>query len=256
MHFADLDDSSIGGTHGTSTAVGNAAVSTTQKKFGTHSLYCDGTGDYLTFADNADWNMGSGTLTIDFWVRFTDVTSHVAHGLISQYTLADQANSFFFFTYSPGTGRLQLDIWSAGSRLVRVLSDASLGLVVNTWYHIALVRGWGGNANDWAICLNGIQSGSTVTDSDSWPDYDSTLFIGRSYHGVTNYDLKGYMDELRIVKGVARWTANFEVPPCAYPDAADEWMGVVNGVPNPSKVNGVTAANLFAGEVNGVATYQ
>ena len=68
--------------------------------------------------------------------------------------------------------------------------------------------------------------------------------------------LKGELDEVRIVKGVARWTANFEIPSGPYPDSADEWMGTVNGVHNPAEVNGETAADLFDGGVNGVATYQ
>lgn len=59
-----------GNTGHTVTANGNAQVDTSFKQFGTGSLLLDGTGDYLSIPDSEDWNMGDGTFTIDFWVRF------------------------------------------------------------------------------------------------------------------------------------------------------------------------------------------
>jgi hypothetical protein len=48
---------------------GAAYTSTSQQKFGTASVYMDGA-SYLSTADHADWNFGTGNFTIDFWVRW------------------------------------------------------------------------------------------------------------------------------------------------------------------------------------------
>lgn len=59
-----------GVTGHTVTANGNAQIDTAQSKFGNASGLFDGTGDYLTIPDHADWNFGTGNFTIDAWIRF------------------------------------------------------------------------------------------------------------------------------------------------------------------------------------------
>ena len=249
-------DSSVGGNGGsqhTVTAQNTAQGDTAQKKFGTASGLFDGDSDYLTVPDHADWEFGTGKLTIDFWVRFADVTEHGAHGLMTQLEPLPGQDQYFYLTYDPGSENIILDVWDDTGRLVRCIGR-DFAAVVDTWYHIAVIRGWGGNANDWAITVDGVEAG-TETASIDWPAFSAvTLQIGRSNHDGTIYYLNGWMDEIRIVKGIARWTANFEVPSVPYPDVADVWMGKVNTVENPSKVN--TIANTAFSKVNTVATYQ
>lgn len=61
--------------HGNATPNGNAQVDTAQSKFGGASALFDGTGDFLSYADHADWHFGSGDFMADFWVRFNSVST-------------------------------------------------------------------------------------------------------------------------------------------------------------------------------------
>ena len=86
--------------------------------------------------------------------------------------------------------------------------------VINTWYHFAVVR----NGNNWVVYLDGIQQGTT-SNSVSYKDYDTILYIGaysNSGNPAISGFLDGYIDELRISKGIAHWTSNFTPPSSPY----------------------------------------
>jgi hypothetical protein len=80
---------------------------------------------------------------------------------------------------------------------------------ISTWYHVALVR----SGTSVYAFLNGVKNSTTRTISGAlnsgttWP-----LYIGRYTEGGTNYDFNGYIDDLRITKGYARYTATFTAP--------------------------------------------
>jgi hypothetical protein len=73
---------------------------------------------------------------------------------------------------------------------------------------MALVRGWGGNANDYAICLDGVPvvTGTDATTVNAF--VDAVLNIGLTGSKYFN----GWIDEFRVSKGVARWTKPFSRP--------------------------------------------
>ena len=64
-----ITDVNAGGSAHTWTANGNAQIDTAQSKFGGASLLCDGTGDYVTTPDHADFTLGSSDFTIDCWFQ-------------------------------------------------------------------------------------------------------------------------------------------------------------------------------------------
>ena len=53
----------------TITANGDVVHSANASKFGSTSMYFDGSGDYLSVPDSNDWDFGSGDFTIDFWIK-------------------------------------------------------------------------------------------------------------------------------------------------------------------------------------------
>ena len=88
------------------------------------------------------------------------------------------------------------------------------GLAVDTWYHIAVIRGWGGVASNWALTINGTAV-ATDTYAGAHSDFADDLEIGAL--STTGAVFKGWLDEYRVTKGTARWTANFSPPSSQYP---------------------------------------
>lgn len=210
LHFDGTDGSTvitdeIGKTWA---AYGNAQIDTAQKKFGTASLLLDGTGDYISTADSADWDLGTGDFTIDCWIRLNSLPSDGSVFVIaSQY---QDAGNYWRVTYynSSGTYRLQLRVVSGASTLINMTQVASLS--AGTWYHLAVVR----NGNNFKIFLDGTQLGSDTAASITMPNLSSSLYIG-STDGSTQF-FDGWIDEFRFSKGIARWTSNFTPPAFPY----------------------------------------
>jgi len=174
--------------------VGNAQVSTTQKKFGTGSMKFDGTGDWLVAPNSPNLSFNTGDFTIEFWL-YLNTTA------VEQWFVSWTGPGYCTIYLNSGTIR-----WYANGGLR--ITGASLS--TTTWYHIALTRENGSTK----LFVNGTQSGSTYADTNS---YVPTAFtIGAS--PVATAPLNGYIDDLRITKGYARYTSNFTPPTAAFPN--------------------------------------
>lgn len=195
-------DSSL--SNHTVTAIGDAQIDTAQKKFGAGSALFDGAGDYLSISDSNNWYMGTGEFTIDMWVRFNDITAIM--GLFQQYV--DNQN-YVKCHWDQTQTKLYFKI--EDNNVTTVSMNADWTPVVNTWYFVEIVRGWAENANGWSMSINGI-SVATVTDVDPWPDLASSIEIGNSTIAGSDYEFNGWIDEVRVSKGIARHTANFTPP--------------------------------------------
>ena len=178
---------------------GNTTISTAQYPTGmSSSIYFDGTGDYLTLPSNAALGMGSGDFTVEFWLYQTVLSN------LRQILDVLDGNS---------AGRLILWVNSAGAIInlgasgITRHSSASGAVVANTWTHIALVRSSGVTK----FYSNGVQSGSSYTDSTNYTCTTGSVFIGVNSDGST-YAYQGYISNFRMVKGTALYTANFTVP--------------------------------------------
>lgn len=204
--------------------------------------------DDFSLVSTDHWYIGTDAFTIDFWVRFSGVAT--SRGLFEQYIDNDNRVSCYY----TNAGLLRFIIRSSAVSTVTV--DASgLGLSTNTWYHIAIIRGWDGNANDWAITVDGIQKGTTVTDADPWPDLATTFAIGQSQISGSTYSHYGYIDEFRVSKGVARWTDDFTVPSSSYASPMLDWVigspRALQGVKYYVKNGNTETGTMTADEWNG-----
>lgn len=218
-HFDGVNNSIVitdnGDTGHEITIEGNAQLKTSYKKYGSSSLYFNSITDGLTIPDASDFDFGSSPFTIDFWVNFWEFPTAYSHTF---YVQADDSSNYQYFDiYKKGSGdyylRFIYDDGAGSNYIIRTWADPSL----STWYHIAIIRGWGGNADDFAITVNGELLDSVETLSDALSDLEEDVNIG--YSLILN-GLKAplaYIDELRISAGIARWTANFSVPSSQYP---------------------------------------
>ena len=204
-----FDDASAG-THPI-TAIATAQVDTAQKKFGTGSLLCDGDSDYIYSVDSADWDIANANFTIDFWVRFNSVAASA--GFAGQY--ASGTDFWTIAWYQPGTD-LRLYVYNSG--VGDTYLHCSWNPSVNTWYHIAVVR----SGNSGYIFIDGVDQSASLDGWLSFSSFQADLDIGYQEDG--SWYLNGWMDEFRISKGVARWTANFTPPTKEYsvPDVTIE----------------------------------
>ena len=185
----------------TVTKVGDPTHEVEQKKFGASSLYFDGN-DSLTVADNDDVNdFGTGDYTIDFW--FNSSVTNQRH--TSFFSTEGAGGGYTLLLNNANTSDGTIAYWGGLGSDVRTSSG---GYNDGNWHHVALVR----NGTSLAIYVDGVSKASATSSSSE--SSSGTLRIGDSYY--SNRGLTGYMDEFRISKGIARWTAAFTPPTRAY----------------------------------------
>jgi len=187
---------------------GDCTLSATQSKFGNKSMYFDGTGDYLSVPDSDDWYF-SGDFTIDTWVRFSSLGT--TGRVICGQSVNDDNRWYLGWVNNSNLWRFL--VRSSATNIIQV--EATDSISIDTWYHLALSR----SGNTFRLFVDGVDITSAGgSDSDAFPDYASPLEIGQgNTGGVTDY-MDGYIDELRISKGIARWTAAFTAPTSPYSD--------------------------------------
>ena len=181
--------------------VGDAKVSTAQYKYGTGSMYFDGSGDYLTVRDNPMMQMGSGNFTIEFWWYPNSIA-----GYQTPYDKGYNGSSGLVLQTGNGDGRII--VYASGSAVV----TSNTAVTVNNWTHMALVR----NSTSLTLYQNGVSVGS-ATNSTNFSN-TSITGIGGNVSGAIGYPINGYIDDLRITKGYARYTSTFTPPTSALKD--------------------------------------
>lgn len=185
----------------TVTAYGNAKILKAQSRFGGASAYFDGSGDYLGTPDSAAWNFASGNFTIEFWAKSLDKGGASAGIVIGQaanlaagtasWAVAVNGTTLYFLA-STGIGS-----WN-------IANVSGTRQVTSDWAHYAVER----SGAALQLFENGISlnSGSIGTVSDC----AQSLIVG---DGTSNQNpIVGYLDSLRVTRGIARYTGNF-VPP-------------------------------------------
>ena len=182
---------------GNATVGGNAQVDTAQSVFGGASALFDGTGDYLQYANSTDWNLGaagSGDFTLDFRLRFNGTPA-----IASLISAGDLSGTGWTLYWASNT----LRIYDSSDKTVSWTPSAS------TWYHVAVAR----ETSTIRVFIDGTSIGNLSGDVDM--NNDSQAFrVASDNPGF--FQLNGWMDEIRISKGIARWTANFTPPSAAY----------------------------------------
>ena len=179
--------------------VGNAQISTSVKKYGTGSIYLDGTGDYLTCNNPASniYQFGTGDFTVEFWAYLTNSSND--NGPI--FDTRSSSSNGLLIRQGNGAGGIanRIDAVITGS------ATASSGTITfNTWNHIAVVRSSG--------TLKVYYNGTGGTGVSATGNITGTnAYIGAFYDALS-INIAGYFDDLRITKGVARYTANFTPP--------------------------------------------
>jgi hypothetical protein len=182
--------------------VADAQIDTSVKKYGTGSMEFDGTGDWLIMKDTPEMVFGTGDFTIEFWVN-TNQT-------VNEFAVVDfrTVNGFFPFIAHDST-RGVFYYLNSGYRI-----ESNTVLTIGIWYHIAVAR----SGSSTKLFIDGTQAGSTYTNSNSLSVGANRPAIGINGESLGTLPLNGYIDDLRITKGVARYTSAFTPPTAAFPN--------------------------------------
>ena len=168
------------------------------------SGYFDGSGDYLSVADNTALELGSGDFTIESWVYLTALpSSGLGQAFIAKWNASNY--SYLAGTYNnSGTMQLAFNYTTNGSTPVVTRVNASI--TTGNWFHAAYVRS-GGSLK---IFLNGTEITSSATISGTL--YDGTEAVNVCRSGDNSNYVTGYLSGTRIVKGTAVYTTDFTPP--------------------------------------------
>lgn len=184
---------------------GSVAYSTAQKKYGSGSIYFNNSaGNRLTTPSNAAFAFGTGDFTVEAWVYLLGQNQYSSLLEIGSHNSAS-SNGILFLVGSDIAGGVYSGAW-LGGRMTSLL---------NQWQHLAYCRSQG--------VLRGFRNGSQVFSTAFTNNLTDTsqVTVGLAPAGggtTLAYALNGYVDDLRIKKAEAVYTANFSPPSAPFPD--------------------------------------
>ena len=180
-----------------------AQVSTVIKKYGSGSMFFDGSGDWVTAVNNPDINLSTGDFTIEGWINFANAGA--------QRSIAGKgvAGSSGWEIYCNATPTLFIFVFGN-----TIQYSNNYNFNQNQWYHIAVVRAGTGIGN-LKMFIDGFLTLESAVAINNDLSTASPLFVGAGRGGNTPF--LGYIDDFRITKGVARYTTTFVPPATALP---------------------------------------
>ena len=173
--------------------VGNAQISTSVKKYGTGSLAFDGTGDYLQIPYSPNFQFGTGAYTIEFWINTT---------VTDAWIMFNAATDTGIRLFIDASGKIQLNEQVSNVDNVQTSTSA---INNGAWRHVALSRASGQGTKIFIDGVSEAQQSAAYNFSNT-----STLYIGT--RSTLVYFFNGYLDDLRITNGYARYTTTFTPP--------------------------------------------
>ena len=193
-----ITDSNAGGAAKSWTAAGNAQLDTAEAVLGTSSLLCDGTGDYVTASDHADFDLGSGDFTIQVWFK-------VGGGAGTRRFLFGQQDSAGGNMSYRAELRTSNDFRFSADGIANFTTSATF--TDTSWHHFAITR----NGSTWKAYMDGVKF-QEATSALAVFNSSNNFSVGRSGE-FTTLTWNGWIKNFSIHKGVALWTADsFDVP--------------------------------------------
>tara|TARA_Y100000296_G_C5143234_1_gene242279 strand:- start:19 stop:1230 length:1212 start_codon:yes stop_codon:yes gene_type:complete len=221
--------------------IGTTTHSTAQAKFGGSSIRTD-TGTSSNFVRtpvHADFDLGDGTSpwTIDFWTYpISGMSNNFMFAYESDFHIGIRWTGTTAHQYCSSNGS-SWDLVSNGR------SESPTAEGNNQWFHVAMV--FTGSA--YLLFCKGILVNTTSSTTAVTPYNSEKLRFGG--HGANSvHDWNGYFDEIRVSKGIARWTSAFTPPTTAYPVDTANATGTL--------ISTAQTANASQTKVSGVILYK
>ena len=189
----------------------NTTGSTTQTKFAnTKSIYFDGTDDYLQTPTSFSNSLGTSDFTIELWLNGANTQGQDA-SLVADYAPSWAANSsslhYRHSNPSVGSGKIAYWMYNHSSSAAMLVSTTTTS--ADTWYHLAVTR----EGSTFRMFVDGVLEASATSSVSIDSNREKFYIIGSVLAGTANSTMfNGYMQDIRITKGLARYTANFTPP--------------------------------------------
>lgn len=183
----------------TVTRFGGTKTVTAKFQYYGSSAYFDGAGDYLAVPNGTDFAFGTGDFTVAAWVNF-DLTNTLQY-VVSKYNAG--ANTRAWSIALESTGKPVAYCSTVGTSPDIVVTGATT-VLSGQWYHVALTR----SGSMFRLFLNGVLDGST-TNAEAIFSETNNVLVGSM--GGANF-LKGYVQDVLVVKESALWTEDFTPP--------------------------------------------
>lgn len=180
---------------------GGSTILGSESPISSGSLLFGGTRNIRTStAGSSVFAFGTGDYTIEFWVYPTASTRQ------DWVNVLNTANNYRTAVYYTGTQIQYLagTTSAATGKIAYTIAGASLN---NAWHHLALSRVSGSSR----LFLDGVQIGSTYSDTLNFSDTSMVFYAGRDPGAGTTY-MSGNLSNIRVVKGVGVYTGTFAVP--------------------------------------------
>ena len=193
LHFDPITDGQTSTTDekGLTWTFNSANLTTSQKRFGSGSLSL-GSPKSISTGMTSGFDFSTGNFTVEMWVKPSNVSSISA--LISTRDMASGAGWQIFMGADGG--------FFVQTQVTSISSAAGLAST-SVFKHIALSR----SGSTSRLFVDGVVVASGTLNID--PSPAETVYIGRTSSEATPYYFNGHIDEVRVTKGVARYTGNF-----------------------------------------------
>lgn len=207
-----IEDKSLISSQHTVTAYG-PTTSSTQAKFGSKSLAMTNTaGNRIVVSnDNGEFNFGTDSFTIEAWVYLTAMPATNGYPGAAWVVGGGPVNSNYGMDIAIGS----TDIIMSINYFPSLQISAAHGMSTNQWYHVAWVR----NGTAFAVYVDGVEKGTATSSIAADPNLTGIAIGAAEPTGSTDGNFPGFIDDLRITKGVARYPASFTPPTAAFPHA-------------------------------------
>lgn len=195
------------------TRYGNVTRTSTQFKYGAYSMYFDGNGDYLSAPASSNYNFGSGNFTVEMWINpgsgLVNGTQKYLFG--NRTSISVYRSILSFMSYNAAQAKYNLSFYSSTNGIAWnvAYSTPTAVIAANVWTHVAFVR----NGNEYSVFINGVKTVMSTVAGTIMSDGSPFVIGSTSTTNPAANSYLGYMDDVRITKGVARYTATFTPGP-------------------------------------------
>ena len=187
---------------------GNTVISTVKAKYGSGSVYFDGSGDYLQIPAAPDLYLspaGTTASNLDFTIEFWFNANSVATAFQTMWLRRSSQNPRGIAIYLATS---TLDVYLGTTAWQVQITSAVGSVTANTWNHCALTRA----GTEYRVFLNGVLVGTSTPTAFVISDDTSPIWIGTNGTEGTQYPFAGYMQDIRFTVGKSRYAYSFPVP--------------------------------------------